>query len=58
MINLIRWLIFGHICKYEIHETMNTIQFHRITKEETIIGKTYIMKCDKCGNMKTKEVNV
>ena len=58
MINLIRWIIFGHICKYEIHETMSIIEINKLTKEEITKGKTYIMKCDKCGNIKTKEVHV
>lgn len=52
MMNLIKWLIFGHIHKFE------EVQVLELNEQERIIGKVYVMRCDKCGKMKTFEVLV
>ena len=52
MINLIKWLIFGHIHKFEEVETC------KLTSDGRGVGMIYVMRCDKCGEMKTFEVSV
>ena len=52
MINLFKWLIYGHIHKYEQVDVAN------LTAEGRCIGKIYFMRCTKCGEMKSFEVHV
>jgi len=50
MIKLIKWLIFGHVHKYE------QVEVCELTTGDRVIGKIYIMRCSSCGEMKKFEV--
>lgn len=47
MINLIKWLIFGHTHKYEIIDTLET------KSDGYVIARTYVMRCKSCGKLKS-----
>jgi len=54
MIRLIQWLIFGHVHKYEEVEQADFTDCHR----GKVIGKSYILRCEGCGEMKAFKVEV
>jgi hypothetical protein len=52
MNKLFKWFIFGHIHKFE------QVQALDLKSEGRTVGKVYILRCDKCGEMKTFEVYI
>lgn len=49
MITLLKLLIFGHLCRFEV------IYENRLTDGERI-GMRYVSRCSKCGKIKWKDV--
>lgn len=47
MINLIMFLIFGHACKWKLHQVRNLINVDRIR-----VGQAYYLQCEICGDVK------
>lgn len=50
MIALIKWLIFGHVHKWETESTHSLERKHIGYGSEK--GLTYILRCKKCGKVK------
>jgi len=50
MLGLIQLLFYGHIHKWEIYKTV------RLTNRRGSEGSRYTLRCEKCGNIKYKDL--
>lgn len=53
MLSLLQVLIFGHVHKWEIIEQNPYHHYVGTDKELVGIGTKFILRCSKCGNLKT-----
>lgn len=53
MFGLFSWLLTGCLHKWKIIETVNVFEREH---NERPIGAKYIMQCEHCGNLKSKNV--
>lgn len=50
MLNLIKWLLFGHIHTWKI------LKVHDLKMMTGSVGSRYVLQCEKCGIVKKVDI--